>query len=131
MNIKISVPATAFRKDSKTPDQQLFASIDGLSSDELFGDYLLDHNNPHLSGLRIRDGSLRFEFNQTSHELWATIIYEVERKLSSDEEDALVKYTLGQLSDGIGENLTQDYVRNTGVVINPTADPAKAKVHYL
>ena len=70
-------------------------------------------------------------YDQDRNVLLSRVEYEVVQKLTSEQEIALIDYTIGQLTDGIGDNLAQEYVNKTGVMIRPAVSPYEAKTTYV
>src|SRR5438045_3896697 len=77
---------------------------DGLTWYEVFSDYFGgDDDFPGVSG-----GQMRLEWSEDDQTLYVITEYESTRRLSKDEEERLIDYTSGQLSDGIGENFESE-----------------------
>ncbi len=130
MNIHLRVPITAIWEETGETSPQLLASLDGLSSDEKFSDYLIDEIDPLLVNLPVSGGCLTLLFDAASSQLFALISYGTQRRLVSEEVKTLVQYTLGQLSDGIGENFVQDHIVPQGVFLDLSAHAYAVSVEY-
>jgi hypothetical protein len=111
MKIKIFARATVLDDaDNPISDEAHLAALDGVTHDECFSDYLLD--DPHTKELPARGvsgGYLRFRFYNNTKGMRAETEYDLREPLTRAEIDALVTYTRGQWSDGIGENFSQTY----------------------
>ena len=130
MKIHLQVPVSAIREETGESSPQLLSSLDGISSEEIFSDYLVDEIDPFLLNLPVTGGCMTLRFNPVSSRLFAIISYETQRRLVSGEVNALVKYTLGQLSDGIGENFVQDEIVSKGVFLDLGAHACDVSVEY-
>jgi hypothetical protein len=76
---------------------------DGVTWYEVFSDYFDRDAFPGVSG-----GKMRFEWREDDQILYVITEYESDRRLETDEEQRLIKYTSGQWSDGIGENFASE-----------------------
>jgi hypothetical protein len=65
-------------------------------------------------------GKLRFSYKPDLNELWCITEYRSTRRLSDQELKALVDYTEGQWSDGIGENFSSSSMDVCGYLIDCT-----------
>jgi hypothetical protein len=86
---------------------------------------------PHTKSLPARGvsgGSLRFRFRSDRQELWAETEYDLREPLTDAETKAVVAYTLGQWSDGVGENFSQTYADEHGLFIAIDSEHAHAEV---
>lgn len=104
--IVIRGAAAVFREDVRVTDPGVLRTLDGLVYDaERFTDYLggPPEENELVAALEP-GGSLRFAFREGDDLLGATTEYRSLRRLIEAELRLLVDYTLGQWSDGIGEN---------------------------
>jgi len=131
MKIKISARAAVVDDKTNTPvrDAARLAMLDGVAHDECFSDYFLD--DPHtkaLPGRGVSGGYLRFRFRSDRQELWAETEYDIREPVSDEETKAIVTYTLGQWSDGIGENFSQAYADGHGLFISIEFDHAHTEV---
>jgi hypothetical protein len=52
----------------------------------------------------VSGGLLRFEYDEKSQQLYGVTEYSLSRALTAAEVSLLREYTIGQWSDGIGEN---------------------------
>lgn len=92
--------------DSQVVDPEALSSLDGLVyNDECFTDYLGGFPaEDALAAALDRGGDLRFRYCSGEDVLRVETIYRSRRPLTQEELDCLLEYTLGQWSDGIGEN---------------------------
>jgi hypothetical protein len=95
-------------------DPAILRTLDGLvADDETFTEYLWPggaHPAPEelvLAEVLEPGGVIRFSHRDGDPLLTATTVYRSRRPLTPAELRALVGYTMGQWSDGIGENLFQ------------------------
>lgn len=96
-------------------DPDVLRTLDGLvADDETFTDYLGpagSHPTPEKLALAAAlepGGVITFGHRDGEPLLTATTEYRSPRPLSAAELRALVEYTMGQWSDGIGDNLFQN-----------------------
>lgn len=82
--------------------------FDGVSDDAEFSEYF--HEGPLLKA-GITGGYMEFVFDKEANNLFAETTYQIERRLTPEEETALIEYTQGQWSDGIGEGFEQNEER--------------------
>ena len=111
--------ALVFRDGRQVEDPATLASLVPLSYDEeLFSDYLADADvDEALVKAIVPGGTLRFDYDGESTALRVSTEYRARRPLTRREIRALVEYTLGQWSDGIGENWLSESERRTGFTI--------------
>lgn len=101
MKITVSGLAIAFEDDLEITDPQRLRGLHGLSyEEELIGTYLDDW----LADIGIVGGSLRLIWHDESGQLRVASDFWAPRTLTEQELGALTDATLGQWSDGIGEN---------------------------
>lgn len=96
--------------DDDTPvveDPAVLETLHGLEHDEIFSDYLSDGGDKTLANAGVSGGILRFEFDRQLGVLFGVTEYSAPRLLNTQELALLKDYTVGQWSDGIGENFTQ------------------------
>ena len=118
MKLIIRVSASAITDPSGIgADPSVFPSLHGVASDESFSEYIIDDGSAVLMAAPIEDGTLVVEHDPVENRLWSVVTYSVARRLSPEEEAALVDYTLEQLTDGIGENLAYEYVSRTKIFL--------------
>ena len=102
--------AAVFRDDDddQVTDPVILRSLDGLVYDEeRFTDYLGGPpNEDELAAALEPGGVIRFSYREGDDLLTAVTEYHSRRPLSNTELRLLVEYTMGQWSDGIGENWT-------------------------
>ncbi|MBT4123925.1 MAG: hypothetical protein HN981_03920 [Candidatus Pacebacteria bacterium] len=78
--------------------------FDKLDYHQNFSEYFaLRHKIPDC----VSEGYMHFEFDHETKKLYVFVIYDSTRKLTEEEENLLISYTQGQLSDGIGEGFEQ------------------------
>jgi hypothetical protein len=115
--IRFSAAATVFdfkhedANDEHTPvieDPRVLVTLDGIESDEIFSDYLSDGGDKTLANAGVSGGQLRFRFDKEAGKLYGVTEYSLVRALTADEEALLREYTIGQWSDGIGDNFCQE-----------------------
>jgi len=122
MKLKISAPCVVLdtrTQDAVVSDSNHLAALDGLIyEDECFSDYLCDDpTTKQLPNRGVSGGYLSFRFDAADGELWAETAYDLREPLSETEVTSLRDYTLGQWSDGIGENFCPEYREKTGFFI--------------
>jgi hypothetical protein len=106
LRIVVQGLAAVYRKDEPISDISILRSLDGLAyDDERFTDYLGGPaEEDALAAVLESGGSLRFRYCEGDSLLVASTEYRSKRPLSESELHLLVDYTMGQWSDGIGEN---------------------------
>ncbi len=105
--IIISGRAAVSRDDEQIDDPAVLRTLDGLAyDDERFTDYLGGPGEDELAAALESGGVLRFSYREGEPLLEVRTEYRSRRPLSPAELALLVEYTMGQWSDGIGENLT-------------------------
>jgi hypothetical protein len=111
--------AAVFREEAEVSDPATLWSLDGLAyDDERFTDYLGGPpEEDALAEALDGGGSLRFAYRVGVPALIATTDYHSKRPLCESELQALVAYTMGQWSDGIGENWTCESEERCGFTI--------------
>ncbi len=128
--IKISGPAgrVCIDPDFEKVDNDFdLSTLDGVECQECFSDYIFDNRKgeeEHTSILQkgIRRGYMEFSYNKEENKLYVEVNYESNEKLTPRDLEVLIKYTQGQMSDGIGENFEQEPVRykdGLGIYISP------------
>jgi hypothetical protein len=107
--------AAVIRDGETITDPSVLRTLAGLvADDELFTEYL---GPPDVRGVSPEEkvlartlepgGVISFSYHEGDPGLTATTEYSSPRPLTPQELRALVSYTMGQWSDGIGENLYQ------------------------
>jgi len=100
--------AAVFTEDEQVTDPVILSRLNGLAYDEeVFTDYL--GGSPEEEALAAaleRSGTLAFSYAEGDDLLGVVTEYRAKRQLTEAEVQLLVKYTMGQWSDGIGENFT-------------------------
>ncbi|MFO0847832.1 MAG: hypothetical protein U0871_04615 [Gemmataceae bacterium] len=105
--IVIRGQAAVFRDDDPVTDSEVLRALDGLVyDDERFTDYLGGPGEDELAAALESGGVLLFDYREGDRLLGVRTEYRSRRPLSGAEVRALVEYTMGQWSDGIGENWT-------------------------
>ena len=89
-------------------DPALLRTLHGLEHDEVFSDYMSDGGDRTLADAGVTGGTLSFEFDETTGVLFGLTTYSAPRLLNEEELSLLKEYTVGQWSDGIGDNFTQE-----------------------
>jgi hypothetical protein len=117
--VAIEGVATVFRNDQQVTDPRILASLVPLAyEDEVFTDYL--GGTPVQDALQAaleRSGVLKFTHVPGADVLTVTVEFSARRALSEPELQELVRDTLGQWSDGVGENWTCISPERTGYTI--------------
>jgi hypothetical protein len=111
--------AAVFQKGQNVTDPATLASLVPISfDDEVFSDYLADGSlDPDLVDAIAPGGVLDFDYDGESAVLRVSVEYTTRRALSAPELRALVEYTLGQWSGGIGETWASVSMERTGYSI--------------
>jgi hypothetical protein len=107
--------AAVRRKEERVTDPAVLRTLDGLvyDGDELFTECLAPPGFTASPEERVLaetlepGGVISFSYREGDSLLTATTEYRSRRQLTPAELRALVSYTMGQWSDGIGENLYQ------------------------
>lgn len=114
--IKISGAAQLFAESPASyepvTDAALLQQAHGYYSQDTCSEYL---DEPPLDDLGITAGRLRFVFDADRGELRITTTYQLPRKLSDEETNALVEATTSQWSDGIGSG---SFVSHRGTLLS-------------
>ncbi len=102
MKIIVSGPAAAFAMDTDQPvtDPKRLQQLDGLAYSSGRCSECLD---PPLEEIGIRGGVVRLAFDRQQGQLRVVTEYQSPRRLKAGELKQLVAETVGQWSDGIGE----------------------------
>jgi hypothetical protein len=108
LRIVIRGAAAVFRDDVPVTDPAVLRSLDGLVYDgERFTDYIGGPPAENALAAALEPGGIiRFGYREGDDLLSATTEYRSRRPLTDAELRLLVGYTMGQWSDGIGENWT-------------------------
>jgi hypothetical protein len=98
--------AAVFQNEDQIIEPEVLRTLDGLTyEDEKFTDFIGGtEEEDNLVAVLESGGFLRFGYTPGSGLLDAITDYETRRRLSEAELRWLVDYTMGQWSDGIGEN---------------------------
>src|SRR5690242_4410276 len=104
--IVIQGAAAVFKDDAPIADPGILRSLDGLVYDqERFTDYLGGPPEEDALAAALEPGGyITFSYRDGTEQLAAITEYCSRRPLSDAELHLLVDYTMGQWSDGIGEN---------------------------
>jgi hypothetical protein len=99
--------AAVFRSDEQVTDHGVLGSLDGLVYDEeRFTDYIGGPPEEDELAAALEPGGILSFGYRGGDLLTVTTEYRTRRPLTDVEVLLLVKYTMGQWSDGIGENWT-------------------------
>jgi hypothetical protein len=100
--------AAVFQGDEQVSDPAVLRSLDGLVYDEeRFTDYIGGREDEDVLAAALEPGGIiSFRYVEGNDLLSATTEYRAYRPLTAAELRLLVEYTMGQWSDGIGENWT-------------------------
>ena len=111
--------AAVFREDTAVTDPSVLRSLDGLVyDDERFTDYLGGPQDEDILAAALEPGGvIRFGYDGQGEVLRVVTEYRSRCPLTADELGLLVDYTMGQWSDGIGENWTCESARRCGYTI--------------
>jgi hypothetical protein len=106
--IVIRGSAAVFHDDEQVTDPSILQSLDGLVYDEeRFTDYLGGPpEEDELAAALEPGGIISFSYHDGEDLLAAVTEYQSRRPLTDAELRLVVQYTMGQWSDGIGENWT-------------------------
>lgn len=85
--------------------------LDGVDCQECFSDYF-GREQSNLMNKGVKRGYMKFKLKDGV--LYVEVKYTSNEELDLDDLDCLVKYTQGQLSDGIGEGFEQEPVMYDG-----------------
>jgi hypothetical protein len=136
IRIVISGWAAVFEGDRQITYPVALRKLDGLLYDDVyFTDFLgqlvgIDVEDS-LSAALERSGTLLFKYVKGSRLLRLITEYRAKRSLSLEELEALVTYTVGQWSDGIGEGFYQcDSPKRCGYSVVCLAEDEAGEVHY-
>jgi hypothetical protein len=125
MKVNISGPVTAFHADGRAITKlSELESLHGLGDSE---ESLANHLDGALAEIGLEGGHLRLVLDASGPSLRVHTEYLSPRRLKKAELDALVEFTKGQWSDGIGEGCFAALQAETGisVCVYPTPhDPA-------
>lgn len=135
MRVAISGRVFVLGADGETTDPAVLRRFDGIVyEDEAFTEYLggPEEENILLAALQP-GGYLRLVYKPALNQLWGLTEYTLTRPLSARERDLLVAYTIGQWSDGIGENFHSRSQERYGLVVDcfrrtPEYDPRRPLV---
>ena len=100
--------AAVFRSDVPVTEPNVLRTLDGIVYDEeRFTDYLGGPSEEDELAAKLEPGGdIRFGYLNGEELLTATTEYRCLKSLTEAELHLLVDYTMGQWSDGIGENWT-------------------------
>jgi len=120
MLIRISAPAAVFDSDDEeVTSADVLRQLDGIIyEDEAFTDFLGGPSHETAIALLLEHvGRLSFRFDESLQQLVTVTEYRAARLFQDDELSTLVDYTLGQWSDGIGENFVGESFDRFGYAI--------------
>jgi hypothetical protein len=83
-------------------DPHVLRTLDGYDAE--LEDDMADDLDPPLRRAGVTGGTLRFAYDRKRKELRSVTEYRARRPLTAEELAQLVQETIGQWSDGIGEN---------------------------
>jgi hypothetical protein len=118
-NITLQGRAAVFKNDQRITDAAVLRTLAGVRyDDERFTDYLGGPpEEDALAHALEPGGTLTFDYVEGEDSLTAITQYRARRDLASAELSLLVDYTMGQWSDGIGENWTCESASRYGYAI--------------
>jgi hypothetical protein len=107
-HIVVRGAAAVFRDDERITDPTALRALDGLVYDE---ETFTDHiggtpEEDELAAALEPGGIISFRYRDGDEVLSAITEYRTRQSLSDEALRVLVEYTMGQWSDGIGENWT-------------------------
>lgn len=111
VKLLFKAPAFVIDEDDETSDLAKIKSLDGLKYDDedaIFSDYISDGGDTSLEDAGVSSGIMYFKFDDSKNSLYGYVEYDLTQKLTDKEVESLKDYTIGQLTDGIGSNFTQD-----------------------
>ncbi|QDT54084.1 hypothetical protein Pan44_21110 [Caulifigura coniformis] len=117
--ILIEGGAAVFNGDTQVTDPLVLRSLAGIEYDEeRFTDYIGGPPEENeLATVLDAGGTIKFDYRDGEDVLVAITEYRSHRPLSDAELRLLVEYTMGQWSDGIGENWTCESAGKCGYTI--------------
>ncbi len=88
------------------------SKLNGIDCQECFSEYFYPEDNDLKSLIEkgVTSGYMEFEYDVNDGKLYVVVNYKSKEKLDDNETKALIEYTQGQMSDGIGENFEQEPV---------------------
>ena len=106
VRIVIRGVAAVFRDDEQVTDSDVLRTLDGMVYDhERFTDYIGGPpEEDELSAALEPGGIISFKYQDGDYLLTAITEYQSRQPLTEAQLRLLVDYTMGQWSDGIGEN---------------------------
>lgn len=129
MNIKVFGECGVFDEDGEKEitDPATLTRFDDYTYrvdeyDDCFGFHLIAQNDyPLIKDAGISGGYLHFDFDASRRCLVASVEYSLTTMLTDQQIAQLVRYTVGQCSDGIGSNFAQLESPNIaeGVAVSP------------
>jgi hypothetical protein len=115
MMVRITGPVVVFGADKKpVSDARTLQQLNGARADDTCENYL----SPSLGDLGVRGGQIHLVYDAADKELRVVTEYEVPGRLSAKDLKQLVKETVGQWSDGIGEGRFNEAVDRLGVCLD-------------
>jgi hypothetical protein len=117
--IVIRGSAAVYSNDEQVSDPVILRSLDGVVYDEeRFTDYIGGPPAEDTVAAALEPGgAIQFGYVEGESLLTATTEYRARRLLTANELQLLVDYTMGQWSDGIGENWTCESAERCGYTI--------------
>ena len=130
--MKIRIFSTSLALDVETEEQiedaERIKKLDGYiysedEEDDCFGFWLVDENDESIiKSSGISGGFLKFNFDEQNNNLVVAIEYDLEKELSQEQIEALIEYTIGQCTDGIGSNFNQFKCEEIGMYLSLIED---------
>lgn len=110
--------AAVFQEEEQIVDPAILRSLRNLVyDDERFTDYLAGPEEDDIATALEPGGVIKFDYHEGRTLLVAETEYRSNRPLTNRELQLLVAYTMGQWSDGIGENWTGESADRCGYTI--------------
>lgn len=117
------------REGDQITDAQHLSKFDGVAyRRESMCDYLADGDDTiALANIGLAGGHIALHFDRASDALIAITEYTAPRRLNAEEMASLKAYTLGQWSDGMGSNFSQDLTEAKHIFIDMYVEHDAAK----
>ncbi len=134
MHVKVTISGTvglAIDNDNLDPvtDPAVLSQLHGVASAREEEDslaYYLDV--PLLRAVGLQGGFIDLRYDATARKLFVVTEYDSPRQLSGPELDQLVEHTIGQWSDGLGENVECPYASANGLHLDLAPDDQEIRV---
>lgn len=133
MKLRIYSPCLAFdlETEERIDDFEKIKLIDGYTyiedeEDDCFGFWLIDEaDDSIIKDCGISGGYLHFSYNQDMNRLEVSVEYDIKDELNQEQISCLVDYTIGQCTDGIGSNFSQDKCNELGMFLSLIEEEAQ------